>query len=49
MHIFIHFIALAMEFARRPYRILQINYVDVHVVVDVELTMTKFVICGPLF
>ena len=36
-----------MEFARRPYRILQINYVDV--VVDVELTMTKFVLCGPLF
>ena len=29
-----HFLHFAMEFARCPYRILQINYVDVDVDVD---------------
>ena len=39
LHIFIYsilFLHFALEFVRRPYTILQINYVDVDVDVDVE-------------
>ena len=40
LHIFIYpilFLHFALEFVRRPYTILQINYVDVDVDVDVDV------------